>query len=797
MELLLIGLFFWIVYSLSRKTQKNTNSNISSSSEIIDINSKNYIQGYLDGFHDHKRNIENTHITQRFSSPNTSGAPATPTYLFPNPRPVMSDAEQKEKHHLQNINTALYMACFLIVVAAALFMGESLSSEIRFVGVWAVTLAFYIAGLVIHKNIPKLKSAAVAFIGTGLALLPFTGFALNYFILPNDPAICWFITSIIGLVGYIFAATYLKSQTIAYFVIAFMVSLSTSSVASLKLALIWYFVALIILGSILTLIASMKPKSLPTYFAEPIEKTNTFIVPLTLAASLFSAGGLVLSDYCMILSVCTVYYLTVAVTETVAARKMYAYFTARLVGTLAALVICYDITDSYVSVGLLMSILAVVQLSISSLFLQAKRAGDVNNETWLWLGFGMQLIASLFVLSDSSWPNLVIAQMSALLISSFSMAYFLRRAELSIFGSIAGIALPLVWGLQLMVPAVEGQWLSMIFAVYVAAVLFARYSLKNLENRPVLSKVVPANFGLFLMFMLLCTTDVPKIWLFVIWLMAALFSYALVAVEKKPLLLALPNILFVASLIPLADLISTEGKWSTVIISWLGLIVFYVAYLALVYVGRVNYAKIFWWSAVVVGWLFGFFGLFNLDVPVATMSGLIIAISSLLIAVRGWTEKKYLLVDVGLILATLGLQRIVGVNVTDLDFLVYTHWWALTFAMLSVLNYQVGRKYDARACTVIGLLFITFFGFTSVLGHMLSGEDAIYSVIFFIEHAIILVYGLVMSAKLQRNWGVVALVLDALWMMKEVTFALPATVAIVLIIFAVRALSKQPSSVQK
>lgn len=788
LEFYAIGLFILVIYSLTKGSKNKTTIN----NTAVNTASREYIKGYLDGFNDHKNNIENTQITRQFSSADASRANGVVANFGSGNRdlkPVLSEAELNDKRHLQNINTALFMACFLFVVAAALFMGESLPETVRFMGVWFVTILFYASGLVLYRKVPKLKAAATAFIGTGLALLPFTGFALNYFVL-HDPELSWFITSIVGLVGYVFAAAYLRSQTIVYFVIAFMVSLSTSSVASLDLALIWYFVALIMLGSILTLIANLKPNSLPSYFSEPIEKTNSLVVPLTIVASLFNINNLVLSDYWLIFAVCTVYYTAVATTAVTEQTKNYAYLAARLIGMIAILIACYDFTDSYVSLGLALSMVGVAQVMISTFSMPIKKVGDLSNELCLWLGFGLQLIAPLLVQSDDSWPILVIIQMFSLMVGGFGVAYYLRRVELSLFGTVAVIILPLVWGMHAMTPHIEGQWLSVIFASFVAITLAIRYLIKNIKIHPNVHQALAVNFGLYLVFMLLCTVDITKGWMLTIWLLATLMTYAMIYIEKLPVLLIVSNMLAVITLFHFVDYMNFEGSDITLAMLWLSMILFYVGHLVLSYLKKPTYAMYFWSFAIISGLFFGAIGQIGFDAATATVSAIGFIIAAGLLGKFGWSSKNNILVDVSLIVSTMSLQRVVGLNIPDLDFLIYTHWWALSFAIISMLRLSAGQRDASKVYTILGMFCITFFGFIMALTNMSDGVS-IYSILYFLEHAIMLIYGLVASMKLQRNWAIVALVFAMLWMMDGFNFILPAGVATLLIIFAVKALSKQ------
>lgn len=788
-ELLVLIAFIGLIYYTSKKQPKNQVG----STEIVNVESKNYIQGYLDGFNDHKRNIENTHITKRFSNSISSSTQSNPQAVVS--KPVMSVAEQAEHQHLQNINIALYMASFLLVIAAALFMQMPFSNETRFIGVWAVTILFYASGLYIYKKYPKLKPAAIAFVGTGLALIPFTGFALNYFIL-QSPELSWMITSLIGVIGYLYAAAYLRSQTISYFAIAFMVSLSTSSVASMNLALIWYFVVLIVLGSILTIIAKVKSSYLPSYFVEPLEKTNVLIVPLTLVASLLAGAELVALDYSIITAACAVYYLAVSITSP-KDNKNYPMLVARLLASFSALSFCYYFTESFVTVGLLMSIIAIVQIAISVAYMPIRNKADVNNESWMWIGFAMQLLAMTFVQSDASWAQLVLVQSFALAFSGFSVAYYLKRSEVSLFGSVAMIISPLVWGLNIANPVIESKWLSLFFAAYIIITLAYRYTLTKINEHPVLSQTIAANFVIFTVMLLALPLTADSIWIFSTWLISAISIYIYVYLEKKAPILIPGNLILIISGLSLLNYINPDSDWvvSAASICFVG--IFYTLSVLTSNQKITKYSDYFWVTAITSGVVFGLLGMGRSDTIVSSIACMGVVVSSVLMMIRGMTYKKHTLTSWGLILLTLGLQRLVGINVQDLDFLVYTHWWAFIFASLSYAYSMNGKKQTAKVFTVIGLLFITLFGGLSALSNMMFSSDNVYSMLFLVEHSILLVFGLVASSKLQRNWGVVSLIIAALFMMENFTFWVPVIIAAALIMFAVKSLSKQSTLDQK
>ena len=564
MDIVWFGLaVLFLVLWLVKKPKSHDNT--------IDLNSKNYAQGYWDGHRAHEKESSGVNIIQKKvvspiksidnvktlnqleqldvvmpeSTQSANYSMATPTNSN---NAVIDLAAHKAKRDLQNINTTLYVASFLLVAAVAIFVGTSLPESIRFVGVWFVTIIFYVAGLVLYKTVERLRPAAVAFVGTGLALLPFTGIAMYSFMI-QDTAMCWLVTSIIGIVAFIYAAILLRNQVIAYLAIAFGVSLATSSVAVLDVGLIWYFVVLILFGCVMTMLAKFKFPFIPDCFSKPIDISNNWIVPLTIVASLVAFNGMSVQDYWVISLVSALYYGAVAVSS-VQGRDM-SIFITRLLASIALILMAYDFSsDSWTVVGFTLSFIGLLQVIISAMFIPKRVAGDSNNETWLWIGLAIQFVASLVIYFDQdvSWALIITGQLLALLIASFGLSYLLRRAIVSIFGTIALAILPIIWGLQVITPAIEYQSIALIFLVFAVISLVVR-SIKTLvTNSPSIRPFLVVNFALFLFESLIFTIDISADWGLVIWITATLLVYGLMYLERQPWLSVVANIMISISI---------------------------------------------------------------------------------------------------------------------------------------------------------------------------------------------------------------------------------------------------------
>ncbi len=221
---------------------------------------------------------------------------------------VESAEERQERVARRNLNVMLYVASFLLVAAAAAFIASSAPPSVRLTLLWGVTGLFYLGGLGLHWRSVVLRPAAISFVGTGLAILPFAGLSLS--LLANmQPTSAWFITSLVGLVAYAIATIVLQKAVIAYLTLAFVLSLGTSSANVLQLALVWSFVSVMVVGLLAHLVTAVWPRALPGVFAKPLDQTARFVTPLALVASLSAVSRVSLGEYALIFGVAALQYL--------------------------------------------------------------------------------------------------------------------------------------------------------------------------------------------------------------------------------------------------------------------------------------------------------------------------------------------------------------------------------------------------------------------------------------------------------------------------------------------------------
>lgn len=222
-------------------------------------------------------------------------------------------AAWKIKREAQNINITLYIACLLMVAAAALFIGSTAPAGVRLLGVWAAVVIFYGAGMVLHQSVQRLRPAAIAFTGTALAIIPFAGIA-TYSLGFKHAAAAWLVTSVLGTFAYIIAALKFNSRLLVYLSLAFVLSTAWSSVAILGAALAWYFTSLIIISAIIMVLArslarrATVAEAKVSIYEKPLEVLGPWFAPAGIIASLLLFFSLNAADHALVLVAGAIYY---------------------------------------------------------------------------------------------------------------------------------------------------------------------------------------------------------------------------------------------------------------------------------------------------------------------------------------------------------------------------------------------------------------------------------------------------------------------------------------------------------
>ncbi len=409
-------------------------------------------------------------------------APAQPP-LPPTVQPTIPvrelSVEEKEKRTVKNLNILLYVGSFLIVSATALFVTLTMPPLVRLLSMIFITLVFYISGLLLHQMSVRLRSAGVAFAGTGLAIVPFIGLALTSQG-GLSAEMSWLITSVVGVAAFTIAAVRLQSQLISYITIAFMVSLALSVVPVAELSVAWYFIAVLIVSILANLLHLLWPKKIPPVFARPLRDSSAIMTPLTLVASLSAIGAMGAGAYEIIFSLATLHYLVLwgisrtAVHEV--ATRVLAHTTLLLVGADMLGLFANGYLNKFTpavnpavktaSFGLLWLFLGAIQ-GVYSLLRADKRHGQslFREQSIFALSLGLMIFANVFFIGNANWQLWVSIGLTVAAVACFSAAFRWRQVDWLYGTLVAALFLPFLIGRGVIEPRLSFQVIALVFAV--------------------------------------------------------------------------------------------------------------------------------------------------------------------------------------------------------------------------------------------------------------------------------------------------------------------------------------------
>lgn len=375
---------------------------------------------------------------------------------------------RKDKRERQNINTTLYVASLLLVAAGALFVGTSLPAALRFAGVCLITALFYGVGLALHAKAPRLRPAAVAFAGTGLALVPVAGLAMYNFGV-QDAGLAWLLTSLAGTLAYVVAAIRLESRVLVYLSFTFVASTAWSGVSVLGAPLVWYFAAVIGLAVAFTVVTLVKPGWMAPLFLRPIIILDPFLVPAVALATVVLPLGLERSDFALIMALCGAYFATAALVRG-ASHRLLKMYGARLALTVAASAWAWHLTGA-AAWGLFTaaSLLAVQSVAVAAASVPLQRWSPARGGKQHWnadsfITLGSQLVLA-FVMLVQVPGNLEDLPLWVVLTGAAAGMYIAVKAGgAAEWAPPAALATGMAAGVQL------GPWL--VFNLLAAATLF-------------------------------------------------------------------------------------------------------------------------------------------------------------------------------------------------------------------------------------------------------------------------------------------------------------------------------------
>lgn len=410
---------------------------------------------------------------------------------FERPLSPKEIAIQKERTTLRNLNIMLYMASFLLVAAAAAFIAAAMPEIVRLVGLLIVVLLFYTVGLALYMFAPRFKPAAIAFVGTGLAILPFIGAALTLLGEVSGSA-AWLVTSLIGLAAYVYAGAVLNSQVVSYLSMAFVLSAASSAVSVADLSTVWYFISLIGVSLVASTISYFKPGVLPSVFRKPIETAGQIVTPISLVGSIFASHTMTIQMYELLFCVSTAHYLVVFLQR----RTLFYETVVRLLGHITLLIVVWGITGmpttNETAFGLWWMLFVILQVAYSLTSMKITKNSKRKSAESIWIvASHIALVLSLgFWTTDTNQQLFVTLNLVALGGVALLSALVTRRAYWGYVSLVASIAAPFTFGRGYADPEWSYTVLMLMFAVLATSAVAALWKLRYRRSASVINLLV-------------------------------------------------------------------------------------------------------------------------------------------------------------------------------------------------------------------------------------------------------------------------------------------------------------------
>jgi len=385
--------------------------------------------------------------------------PVLVTEALPISRPV-----SKKPNTHAGLNIILYVASFLLVAAVAAFVATSMPAGIRLTGILVVIALFYGAGMLLYFKVPLLRPAAGAFIGTGLAIVPFAGFALH--LLGGLPeAVAWAMISIVGVALYLGATYALKNQVAAYLTVAFTLSFAASTIGVFSGPMVLYFTVLIAISLLFNLLTALKVKWVPPIFAGSLKITGYIITPIALFGSLIAFPHMTAVSYQIVFFVAAAHYAVLWLQD----KKILNETLSRILTHTGLVILGAELTSSaaafaawWLALLVLQSVYSIVRVRLSN------RESVITEVTWLSIAMGFIGFSWIIWAPSDHFALGATLHATLLVLISSAAALRVRNILLAVPALIATLALPFLVGRWL----AEPHWdYSGVVAVFVASAL--------------------------------------------------------------------------------------------------------------------------------------------------------------------------------------------------------------------------------------------------------------------------------------------------------------------------------------
>lgn len=689
--------------------------------------------------------------TEMVVPPHAAASPEATSPMAPIPVPVPPPSREDQEARNQNI--MLFTASLLFVAAAAAFVTTTMSDMTKLIGIWMAVAAFYGVGMALHST-TKLRPAAIAFIGTSLGALPLAGIALHE-LMDLSAEISWLLTSVIGVIAYFYAAIRLQSQVVSYLTLAFVVSLSASLSESLSASVMWTFVAIIVLSLGFNLLALLRPGWLPAIFAKPIDDTANYLTPVTLGASILMANHLDLYHYGVIVAVAALQYVVLWVQT-----RLYDYeFAVRLLAQIFFIVMAWDMTGGGFRFGWVLLVTAALQQAYTLAYYKSYRHDrEIATETfWYYTMQLVQLGAIIAWAGHDMASTLASLALAVIGLSSLALSLRSRNVLAGISGLLASVPLVLLVGREVLSPALD--WSLIAAGLLVLASGIALLWKDYIEPRSsVFQKFMLSGFGLYSGLAVLISLVTESAWNVALLALAGGLTWWLSYLSRRQFISLFGSIIIGLSFIYLWVNQDYDPDWLTLAAGGFMMAWLYPLYFWLLGRGdsqRAEYGLYVIWGSLAIGILSSF-----ANDKTELVAALAVVMLAATIFYEGYRRQDIAAQEISAYIGTFGLMLIVGIMIPELNIVFYAHWAAAVIALVAWWRQQHRRQ---RLTVALALI-------TASSGIFALSEGGMYTLLFLVEHVMLLIAGTLLRKNWATLWGLIAVCAAVLYFLRDVAY---------------------------
>lgn len=417
---------------------------------------------------------------EQIAPPSDSAAiPVAATWTVPmdtvsQQQSVQPVREVSPRQPMDNTSILLYFGAFLLVAAAGLFVAfGGATGGVRTFIVAVVAALFYCVGFLLWYDRPKLRQAALTFIGIGIVLAPLAGVAAYSYVFRGSGALVWFVTSVVCLGLYAHAVSVLKHPLLEYVLIGTFVSLFESSVAVLQLPAYYYGWGLAAVGLILQAV-QLKRKQ-PLTGTSSASLSANIVLPLAVFVSLTMLPAHGSLQLAIALSLAAAYYGLLG-WQAEGRIRTQALIAAQILGLTAAAFFGYNIRGRAADAAVVVTILGIVQAVGTVIRGLIRPNGQlVRHAATVMLGS-----LGFAAMIGSSSAGTVLFSLLVLMAASLSVWHRQRRSSCYALGVAAAILAALIWAYRIWAPFDSGftaaSIIWLIAALQVAVLYIVRSS---------------------------------------------------------------------------------------------------------------------------------------------------------------------------------------------------------------------------------------------------------------------------------------------------------------------------------